>query len=175
MGDRYSLGLDIASTLGYAIACNGVIEDSGIVNLGQSKDLLGTRERRFFNFLSKVGGGCREVFYERVQVHGKWNQSASVFYNLEGILNLFFGSHNVLYKGYHQSTLKSRFISRDILNQYQGNQNAAKFAVCHQCHELGWPRGERNTALYHDEADACMALFVGLREQGIEPTFGNYK
>ena len=150
------LGLDLGKKLGYAACQDGKIMVSGTLLLSKNpNDPVGKRYATFEAFLSKVALGVDGIYYEVVNSHGQWNTSLETYHGLLAILQKFQYFSHVPITGIHLIHLKKAFT---------GNAKAKKHDMCAKAHELGWIGGRLGTDKDDDEADACAALIVGMRE-----------
>lgn len=160
---RYTLALDIATSLGWALAEDARIVKSGVVDFSLSKhESEGKRLARFYNFLQEfVSNGVHEVFYERV--YGFKGRDTTLFNEFHGILKLIVdNTPGVRRFSVNPSSLKL---------QFAGSGKASKTQMCAVAHALGWQGGEEGTDRDHDECDAIAILVCILRERGYEATF----
>ena len=88
MGDFTTLSLDLGSTLGYALAKNGVIIDSGEVTLSCKDTHPGHRWLKFQNWLFQYKY-VDEVLFEDVVAPFMSAQAARVYCGLLAVLQIF--------------------------------------------------------------------------------------
>jgi hypothetical protein len=153
---RYALGLDLGSTLGWAKCIDGVIVDSGVVDLrvGDKDDprYPGRRFEKFWNWILENHHEADEVYYERVVGFQHSTMAMGAYFGLLAMLQLFcevYGKKAPT--GIHTTTLKHRFTT---------NGRAKKIEMCNMAINLGWKNGHSGTDLNHDEADAIALVVV---------------
>lgn len=167
------LSLDIATNLGYAVAEDGVILESGTKNLyppgasGYSKLWMqGHRLKNFREFLWEIASkGCDEIIIESIDMNPRWVHSATPLIELKAVFKDF-----VVEAGNIRVTqVKPKFLK----NALTGLPNADKVQMCAACHAMGWQGGVIGTQRDNDEADACALIIVVLKARGVTVTFKN--
>lgn len=188
---HYVLALDLASSTGWALMEDGEIVHSGTVdlNISASYGRPGDRLIRFHNFLSTIEGGpfenvsfaslVNEVVYEDVKTGFHKSQKANkLYFNLQGILEMFIAGLRIPEYKIHAGTIKKEFT---------GHGHAEKEDIGRQAEKLGWKNGiwqkakkkdkrtgrevEYMKLVNDDEADAIALLFVHGQTQGISVKF----
>lgn len=159
---RYTLALDLATSLGWALAENHRIVASGVEDFKLSKhELEGQRLSKFYNFMQKfIEAGVHEVFYEHVI--GFKGSTTRVFDDLHAILKLVCDNAGIKRQGINPASLKK---------QFTGSGLASKEEMCATAHSLGWRGGLEGTDRDHDECDAIAIIFCVMKERGYEATF----
>lgn len=164
MGGFTTLSIDLGSTIGYAIGCNGVIVESGEVTLsaGVGKTHPGHRWLRFQNWLAQHKN-VNEILFENVMFFGKNGVMACrVYAGLLAVLQIFALAHNI-----RMCSLTPNQIKKD----FTGNGIANKHDMCEVAIKLGWKHGVTETQNCHNEADAIALFWVVCVRRGVEPSF----
>lgn len=163
---------------------DGLIVHSGTINLRTSKEYCrdGDRLIKFYNFLSSVehspfdgvslGMIIDEVVYEEVKAgfggsSKGFHSSAKankLYYNLQGIVEMYAAMKRIPEYRIHVSTLKKAFT---------GDGRATKEMMAEEAEKLGWKGGvwKGGQILNHDEVDAIALLFVHGQKQGYNVRF----
>lgn len=167
-----TIGLDLGSTLGWAVAIDNAIVDSGSITVHKdSKEAWGQSLSRLWYFLTelvyespyKEEYPVVEIVFESVQF-SKFALSTLVYGRLLGILQLFAHTGGIPTYTYTPSEIKKYFT---------GMGNSKKDEMCARAHELGWKGGKYGTALYSDEADAIGVIFTHMARRGTTAYISN--
>lgn len=160
MGDFTTLSLDLGSTLGYCLAKNGVIIDSGEVTLSAKDTHPGHRWLRFQNWLFKYKD-VNEILFEDVMFATSVMQMR-VYGALLGILQIFCLAQRI-----RMASLTPGQIKKD----FTGAGNSKKDVVCDVAINLGWKNGKPGTLINNNEADAIALFWVVSSRRGVQPSF----
>lgn len=161
MGDFTTLSLDLGSTLGYALAKNGVIIDSGEVTLSCKDTHPGHRWLKFQNWLFQYKY-VDEVLFEDVVAPFMSAQAARVYCGLLAVLQIFCLGH-----GIRMASLKPTQIKKD----FTGAGNSKKDVMCEVAMTLGWKNGVPGTMNLNNECDAIALFWVVSTRRGVQPSF----
>lgn len=183
---RYVLGLDIATSTGWAVMEDGVIIHSGTLDMSlKPHNRRGDRLVKFFNFLSSKEHGPFEevslgeligaVVYEDVTPSsggGGFHKSQSankLYFNMQGIVEMFATQLRIAEEKIHPSTLKKAFT---------GNGRATKEDIGRAAEEIGWTGAKWQNhpqkgliLLNDDEADAIALCAIYGAKNGFKVVF----
>lgn len=166
MGDFTTLAIDLGSTLGYAVAKNGVIVYSGEVTLSAKDTHAGSRWLRFQNWLYQFHD-VNEIVFEDVMFFGKNGvMAARVYCGLLAILQIFSLTHKI-----RMASLTPGQIKKD----FTGSGVATKEDVCDIALNLGWKNGKAGTRINNNEADAIALFWCISSRRGVQPSFSEEK
>jgi len=157
--DYTTLSLDLGSSFGWALAHNGKIVESGIVNLYSKDTHPGTRFTRFHNWLATKGKGVKHIVYEKIS-RFESADSAKVHCGLLALTQMYCLNAGKRMTALHVNTVKKEFT---------GNGHAKKEEICRTAHRLGWKGGHLDTDVDHDEADAIAIMWVHLTRNELNP------
>lgn len=172
-GGRWTLGVDLGSSMGIALACDDVIVRSEQINLSDKGGHPIDKFEYFDAYIIRLlKSGIRAIFYEKVISHTAKNpKNGRVSFNVEAAhtygyyektLQKLGKRYGVPVTPYHVGTLKLR---------YTGSGRAKKEDVCREAMKRGWRNGEPLKSRNHDEADAVMTLTIGLEDEGVKARF----
>lgn len=162
-----SLGLDLGTRTGWALAEGNRLTRSGIRDLSvRASEHKGKRGIKFYNFLLSMGE-LDEIYVEKIAFtgnfknkQGQWvtpsNDGRQFYHGLLMIVEMYAAGFDIPVHEVHNSTLKKAFA---------GAGNATKEEMCARAIELGWPGGHVGTAMFHDEVDAIALVETQLRER----------
>lgn len=183
---RYVLGLDIATSTGWAVMEDGVIIHSGTLDMSlKQHHRRGDRLVKFFNFLSSQEHGPFEevslgdligaVVYEEVTPSsgGKGFHSSQaankLYFNMQGIVEMFAAQLRIIEEKVHPSTLKKAFA---------GNGRATKEDIGREAEAIGWRGAQWKqdpkkglVLLNDDEADAIALCAIYGAKHGMQVRF----
>ena len=160
MGDFTTLAIDLGSTLGYCLAKNGVIVDSGEVTLSAKDTHPAHRLLRFQNWLFKYKD-VNEILFEDVSFITSVMQ-IKLYAKLLGVLEIF-----ALAQGIRMASLTPSQIKKD----FTGMGNAKKDVVCEVARNLGWKNGVEGKLVNNNEADAIALFWCISTRRGVQPSF----
>ncbi len=172
-GGRWTLGIDLGNSMGVAIACDDTIVRSEQIDLsGKGGHPIDRFDYFDAYILRLLKSGIRAIYYEKVISHTAKNpKTGRVTFNVEAAHTYGYYEKTLQKLGrrfgvpvtpYHVGTLKMR---------YTGSGRAKKEDVCREAMKRGWGNGETFKSRNHDEADAVMALTIGLEDEGVKARF----
>lgn len=160
MGDFTTLSIDLGSTIGYCLAKNGVIIESGEVTLSAKESHPGHRWLRFQKWLYQYKD-VNEILFEDVPRFMS-NGAARVYCGLLAVLQIF-----SLGCGIRMASLKPSQIKKD----FTGSGSSDKLEMCDVAMRLGWKNGVPGTQNCNNECDAIALFWVVSTRRGVQPSF----
>lgn len=154
------LALDIGTTMGWAIAKDGIIEASSIKSFFIASGHPGAKFAKFNNWLVKFRN-VDEIFYEDVPRFMS-RDAGRVHNGFLAFLQAFAHGNNIRL---------TKLLNSSVKKEFTGDGRAKKERMCECAHNLGWTGGKKGTELCHDEADAIAVYYAIMKRRGVEVTF----
>lgn len=165
--DGRVLGLDMSSSLGWAIAevrgQNSVIVESGLKVMKSNDEDVALRLIRFLDFLNRKVVSVDRIYFEDVSMFANMGRPGAT-----GVWSQMYAI--MIFWAYNTNTLRQKIHPTTLKKQFTGNHKASKEEMCAAAHALGWTGGKEGTKLDHDEADAIGLIVVGEAEYGRKVT-----
>lgn len=154
------LALDIGTTMGWAIARDGVIEASSVKSFFIANAHPGAKFSKFNNWLVKFRN-VDEIFYEDVPRFMS-RDAGRVHNGFLAFLQAFADGNRIRL---------TKLLNSSVKKEFTGSGRATKERMCECAHNLGWAGGKKGTDVCHDEADAIAVYYAIMKRRGYEVTF----